>query len=205
MKSLKIPEPEKAVVEDLPQPSPGPAELLIKVMACGICGTDIHIFRGEYFGEYPIIPGHEFSGIVEEVGIQVTRFKPGDHVAVEPNIACNNCYNCLHNRQNFCLNWDAVGVTLPGGMAQYVLAPEQNTFDIGDLPFEAGAFMEPLSSVIHGLQKVAFKPGDRIAILGAGPIGLLMVQTVKHMGAVEVTSVDKNSARLEAAGKFVLI
>ncbi|GAG69477.1 unnamed protein product, partial [marine sediment metagenome] len=94
----------------------------------GICGTDIHVFRGEYLADYPIIPGHEFSGSIEEIGSRVKKLKTGDRVAVEPNIACDKCYNCLNNRQNFCLNWQGIGVTRPGAMAQYVVAPEKNVF-----------------------------------------------------------------------------
>jgi 2-desacetyl-2-hydroxyethyl bacteriochlorophyllide A dehydrogenase len=201
MKVLKIVEPHRAVIEELPEPVPDQDNVLIKVMASGICGTDIHILRGEYLGEYPLIPGHEFSGIVQEVGTAVTRFKPGDRVAVEPNVCCNNCYNCLHNRQNFCLNWQAIGVTRPGAMAEFVTAPEENTFDIGTIPFETAAFMEPLSCTVHGLGKVDFSLSNRIAILGAGPIGLLMIGLVKRLGSIEVTVVEKNRARLELAGE----
>jgi 2-desacetyl-2-hydroxyethyl bacteriochlorophyllide A dehydrogenase len=200
MNALQIHNPGDAGVVDRPVPDPGREEVLIKVMACGVCGTDIHIFRGEYFGEYPVIPGHEFAGVVEDTGAAVTRFRRGDRVAVEPNIACNNCESCLNNRQNFCLNWEAVGVTRPGGMAEYVLAPESNTFDVGDIPFEAAAFMEPLSCILHGFSKIRVEPGDRVALLGAGPIGLLMLQVAHHLGAVEVTVVDRNEERLRAAG-----
>jgi len=171
-------------------------------MASGICGTDIHIFRGEYLGTYPVIPGHEFSGIVTAVGGTVTRFKPGDRVAVEPNIACDNCYNCLNNRQNFCLNWQAVGVTRPGGMAQYVTAPEKACFDIGDLPFSEGAFMEPLSCVLHGMQRLGVALADKILILGAGPIGSLLLQVARLQGAAELAVVDKNRSRADSAQAF---
>jgi D-arabinitol dehydrogenase (NADP+) len=174
--------------------------VLIKVMASGICGTDLHIFRGEYMGGYPVIPGHEFAGVVEQVGTGITRFKPGDRVAVEPNIACDNCYNCLHNRHNFCLSWQAIGVTRPGGMAQYVTAPEKAVFGIGDLPFEYGAFMEPLSCVVHGVERAQVRLADHVAILGAGPIGILLLQTIRLQGAVEVTVVERNLARTELAG-----
>jgi D-arabinitol dehydrogenase (NADP+) len=202
MRALSIVKSGTVVVEEVEKPEPGPGELLIEIMACGICGTDIHIYRGEYLGAYPIIPGHEFSGVVVAVGDGITRFKRGDRVAVEPNISCNNCYSCLHNRQNFCLNWEAVGVTRPGAMAQYVVVPEENTFDIGSLPFEAGALMEPLSCIIHGLQKLDISLADRVALLGAGPIGLLMIQLIRHMGSVEVTVVDRNGARLDAAARY---
>ena len=122
-------------------PVPGPGEVLVKVAACGICGTDVHILRGEYLGDYPVIPGHEFAGEVVAAGDLVSRFRVGDRVAVEPNIACDNCEACLSNRQNFCLNWQAVGVTRPGGMAEYVVAPQKAVFDIGSL-----SLMRPPSS-----------------------------------------------------------
>lgn len=202
MKAVKIYKANEVSIENIQKPLPEKNEVLIKVMASGICGTDIHIFRGRYIGDYPVIPGHEFSGIVEEIGNNVTKFNTGDRVAVEPNISCNNCYNCLNNRQNFCLNWQAVGLTRPGGMAQYVAAPEQNTFDIGDIPFEAGALVEPLSCIIHSLQKINFSLGDKVAIFGAGPIGLLMLQIIKKIGAVEVSIVDKNKTRIKLAERY---
>jgi len=180
-------------------PSPGPGEVLIRVAACGICGTDVHIFRGEYMGEYPLVPGHEFSGEVVAVGEGVSRFRVGDRVAVEPNIACGNCEACLNNRQNFCENWQAIGVTLPGGMAEYVVAPEPAVFDIGSLSFAEGAFMEPLSCVIHGVERAGIRLGDRVAILGAGPIGLLMVQVVRLRGAATITVLERQAARRELA------
>lgn len=195
MKALKIITPNQLEIIDIPIPEPGENEVLIKVMASGICGTDIHIYRGEYMGDYPIIPGHEFSGIVEKVGEAVMRFRPGDRVAVEPNIACDNCYNCLNNRHNFCLNWSAVGVTRPGGMEQYVTAPEKAVFDIGDIPFEYGAFVEPLSCVLHGLERLDPEPASSTLILGAGPIGILLLQVLRLTGAAEITMVDKNRGR----------
>jgi len=197
MKSLVITEPNKAEVKSVPIPEPMEKELLIKIMACGICGTDIHIFRGEYFGNYPVVPGHEFSGIVEKIGQGVRRFKEGDRVSVEPNISCDSCNSCLNNRQNFCLNWEAIGVTRPGGMAQHVCAPEKNVFPIGNLPFESAAFMEPLSCVLHGIQRAKIALADKIAILGAGPIGLLMLKVIKNMGSTPVTVVDRNRSRVQ--------
>ncbi|MGC9399167.1 MAG: zinc-dependent alcohol dehydrogenase family protein [Anaerolineae bacterium] len=199
MKAVSIREPNVVEVVERPRPSPGPEEVLIAVRACGICGTDVHIFRGEYMGHYPVTPGHEFAGVVTAVGAEVTRFTPGDRVAVEPNLACDNCANCLNNRQNFCLNWEAIGVTRPGGMAEFVVAPENAVFDIGLLPFEVGAFMEPLSCVLHGVQKAQVRLADKVAILGAGPIGQLLAQTVRLQGAVEVTVVERNAARGELA------
>ncbi len=199
MKSARIPKPDQIEIVDFPDPEPGPGQAVIKVMAAGICGTDLHIFRGEYLGSYPVIPGHEFSGEVVAVGPGVTRFTTGDRVAVEPNISCNDCVACLNNRENFCRNWQAVGVTLPGGMSQYVVVPENAMFSIDDLPFEQAAFMEPLSCVIHGVERAGIRLGDKVAIWGAGPIGLMMLQLVRLQGATQVAVADLNLSRAELA------
>jgi 2-desacetyl-2-hydroxyethyl bacteriochlorophyllide A dehydrogenase len=159
----------------------------------------VHIYRGEYLGTYPITPGHEFAGAVAAVGADVSRFRPGDRVAVEPNIACNNCPACLSNRQNFCESWKGVGVTLPGGMAELVCVPENAVFGIGDLPFGAGAFVEPLSCVVHGMQRLDPRPSDRLLIVGAGPIGNLLMKTAIAMGASSITMVDRSESRVALA------
>ncbi|HEY9595821.1 MAG TPA: zinc-dependent alcohol dehydrogenase family protein [Spirochaetia bacterium] len=195
MKAAVIEKPGSIVLKDVPRPRVGPGDVLIEVKASGICGTDIHIFRGEYLGSYPVTPGHEFSGIVREVGAGVKRFAPGDHVAVEPNIACDNCPACLSNRQNFCDNWNGVGVTLPGGMAEMTTAPEKAVFKIGELPFISGAFVEPLSCVLHGVQRTGFTLADKVLIIGAGPIGILLLKTILLEGASAITSVDKVASR----------
>ena len=199
MECIVINKPGNIVVTEREIPEPGPTEVLIQVMASGICGTDLHIFHGEYLGDYPVIPGHEFSGVVTSAGSQVKRFKVGDRVAIEPNIACDNCDPCLNNRQNFCLNWQAIGVTLPGGMEQYVTAPEKAVFGIGELPFDQAAFMEPLSCVVHGIERARIDLADRIAILGAGPIGDLMLQMARIQGAVHITMLESNPGRAELA------
>jgi 2-desacetyl-2-hydroxyethyl bacteriochlorophyllide A dehydrogenase len=202
MKAVKIVSPNHLEIAQIPIPEPGETEVLIKVIASGICGTDIHIFRGEYLGDYPVIPGHEFSGLVEAVGDSVTRFKPGDRVAVEPNIACDNCLNCLNNRHNFCLNWSAIGVSRPGGMAQYLTAPEKAVFDIGNIPFDHGAFMEPLSCVLHGVERLDPDMASDIVIIGAGPIGILLLQVLRLEGAARITVADKNLSRAQYAEKM---
>jgi D-arabinitol dehydrogenase (NADP+) len=195
MRALTIQEPGVVEVRETPAPDPGPNEVQVKVAACGICGTDVHILRGEYMGEFPIVPGHEFAGQVTAVGTGVTRIRVGERVAVEPNIACDNCRNCLNNRQNFCLNWQAIGVTRQGGMAEYVVAPEKAVFSVQDLSFEAASFMEPLSCVVHGIERAEIGLGDRIAILGAGPIGLLLLQVARLRGATEITVLERQEAR----------
>ncbi len=199
MECVVIKQPREILFTEKEIPIPKDDEVLIKVMASGICGTDVHIYRGEYLGDYPVIPGHEFSGEVATLGNRVKRFKVGDRVAVEPNIACDNCEACLNNRQNFCENWQAVGVTLPGGMEQYVTAPEKAVFDIGNLPYDQAAFVEPLSCVIHGIERTHIELADKVAILGAGPIGDLMLQMARIQGAAQVTMLESNPGRAELA------
>jgi 2-desacetyl-2-hydroxyethyl bacteriochlorophyllide A dehydrogenase len=201
MKALIIEKPGTARIQTVPVAPVGEKDVRIKVKASGICGTDVHIFRGEYLGSYPVIPGHEFSGVIEETGGMVTRFKVGDRVAIEPNISCGNCHSCLNNRQNFCENWDGVGVTLSGGMAEYAVVPEKAVFNIGELPFLSGAFVEPLSCVLHGVERARFRLADKVLILGAGPIGVLLSKAIQLQGASEITQVDLNQSRLELAQK----
>jgi len=200
MKAAIIEKPLSISVRDVEAPRPTrPDELVVRVMASGICGTDVHIFHGEYMGSYPMTPGHEFSGVVVTVGDKVTRFAPGAHVAVEPNIPCDNCAACLNNRQNFCENWQAVGVTRPGAMAQFVLAPEKVVFDAGDIPFDQAAFMEPLSCVLHGIESAGIRLGDSVAVIGTGPIGMLLIRTARAWGATRFTVADLSEERLSAA------
>ena len=202
MKSVVIERPNEISVLERDIPEPGAGQLMVQVMASGICGTDLHIYRGEYMGKYPVIPGHEFSGIVTAVGSGISRFRVGDRVAVEPNIACDNCVNCLNNRQNFCLNWQAIGVTLPGGMEEYVIVPERAAFNIAELPFEVGAFMEPLSCVVHGIERARIGLADHVAIFGAGPIGNLMIQMARIQGAARITVLEINPGRADLASEL---
>lgn len=199
MKAALIQKPNEITIINTPIPEPGPLDVVMEVRASGICGTDIHIYRGDYIGDYPIIPGHEFAGVVTAVGSEVTRFSPGDHVAIEPNIACDDCPTCLENRQNFCENWIAVGVLVPGGMAQYASAPEKAVFSIGKMPFQSGSFVEPLSCVLHGVERCGIRLGDRVLIIGAGPIGNLLCQTIRSAGAATIVQIDKNPVRMSLA------
>ena len=176
MKAALIEKKDTLKIIDMEIPKPKMDEVLIEVHASGICGTDLHIYKGDYRGTYPIIPGHEFSGIIRSTGASVKSFKPGDRVTLEPNLSCGVCYECLNNRQHFCSNIESVGVTKPGGMAQYVTVPENAVFPIGGLSFEEAAFMEPLSCVLHGIERLNPNLADRVLLIGAGPIGLLILQ-----------------------------
>src|SRR5690348_124427 len=145
MRAAQIESPGKSRVLDVQEPVPGPGEVLIEVAAAGICGTDLHIFRGEYEATYPLIPGHEFSGTVKAIGEGVGRYRPGDRVTADPNIPCYRCPACQRNEPNQCENLAAIGVTRSGAFARYVVAPEGNVFPIGSLSFAQAALIEPLA------------------------------------------------------------
>jgi 2-desacetyl-2-hydroxyethyl bacteriochlorophyllide A dehydrogenase len=174
-------------------------DVLIKVHAAGICGTDLHIFKGEYEATYPLTPGHEFSGEVVAVGANVSRFHVGDRVTADPNIPCNKCDYCQRNEPNQCRNLRAIGVTRNGGFAEYVVAPEGVVFSIGDMSYSAAALIEPLACVVWGLKQVEVQPGDSALVLGAGPMGLLVAQSLKSAGAAQVVVTDIVHWRLEMA------
>lgn len=198
----KINAPEQAMVVTVEAPRPGPDDVLIEVYVAGICGTDLHIFKGEYEAQYPLIPGHEFSGIVTAVGENVTRFQPGDRVTVDPNIPCHRCPACQRNAPNQCENFSAIGVTRDGGFAEVVVAPEGSVLDIGDLSFGAAALVEPLACVVWGLKRVQTQPGDSALVFGAGPMGCLVAQGLLKAGAARVVITDVVPERLAIAASL---
>ncbi|MFN8376346.1 MAG: zinc-dependent alcohol dehydrogenase family protein [Anaerolineae bacterium] len=199
MKAARIEQPNQAIVTSVPEPEMSADELIIRVHSAGICGTDLHIYKGEYEAVYPLVPGHEFSGEVVAVGANVTRFKVGERVTADPNIPCNRCANCQRNEPNQCKNLKAVGVTRDGAFAEYVVVHEGNVFPIEGISYKAAALIEPLACVVWGLKQVEVQPGDSTLIFGAGPMGCLLLQAVKHAGAARVVVVDTVPWRLELA------
>lgn len=162
-------------------------EVLVKVSACGVCGTDVHIFHGDKGSaevDPPVILGHEISGIVERIGNKVSRLKPGDHVALDPNIYCGECHYCRIGKKQLCMNLQAIGVTRNGGFADYCYAPESQCFLLSDeVPLDEGAMAEPLACCIHGMDRLGLKHGETVCVIGGGAIGLLMVQLSRLGGA----------------------
>ena len=196
MRAGKIEAPGQAEFTSTKIPQIGSDDVLIQVYAAGICGTDIHIFKGEYEAKYPLIPGHEFSGVVAGVGDRVTRYEVGDRVTADPNIPCNCCPACQRNEPNQCHNLAAVGVTRDGAFAEYVVVPEGNVFAIGNISFAAAAMVEPLACVAWGLERVRIPPGASVLILGAGPMGCLLAQAIRASGASRLVVSDTVPYRL---------
>lgn len=191
-----------AKIAEVPIPTPKDNEVVIKVMATGLCGTDVKILKGEFDAKPPVVEGHEFSGKVEKVGKNVKRFKAGQRVTADPNIFCEKCDFCKENAQNFCEDFIGVGGAIDGAFAQYVAVPEATVFDIGELDYEVAAFAEPLSCVVHGQQQARPNLGAHVLIFGAGAIGLLHLQVAKHNGAAYAAVVDVRQERLAIAQKL---
>jgi 2-desacetyl-2-hydroxyethyl bacteriochlorophyllide A dehydrogenase len=203
MKACLFEAKEKYVICDIEKPVPQKDEVLIRVKVVGICGTDIHILKGEYFSDFPLIAGHEFSGEVVEVGEEVTQFQPGDRVTADPNIFCDKCYFCKINKNNHCLDSHVVGVTQNGAFAEYVAVSEKGIFSIPDhLSYSEAALAEPLACVVYGIRRSGIKPGEKVLIFGAGAIGLLLMSLLKMNGASQVVMVDISQKKLDFAKKM---
>ncbi|MEK8130049.1 zinc-dependent alcohol dehydrogenase family protein [Paenibacillus filicis] len=200
MKALVIENPFQATIQEVPYPQPGPGEVTIKVENVGICGTDIHIYEGKFIASYPLIPGHEFSGVIHELGEGVNGFQVGDRVSAEPNIFCGQCEYCLTHRGNQCKNWEAVGVSLNGSMAEFVRVPICNVIKLPDsMSFEEGAFIEPVACVVHGMNRLQLQVGNRVILFGAGAMGQQLVQALSKAGASELVVVDVSQNKLDMA------
>jgi L-iditol 2-dehydrogenase len=187
------------VVRDEAGPVPAPGEVLIRVAAAGICGTDRHLLKGEFLGKPPVILGHEFSGTIEALGEGVVTHGPGDRVTCDPNIACGACPSCLRGRINLCENLVAVGIQRDGGFATFASIPAHRALPLPDhLSLRDAALAEPLACCLHALDIGAPRPGENVTILGGGVIGLLCLQLARLSGA-EVLLVTRSPHRRRIA------
>ena len=191
-------------LEEVPDPVPGPGEVLVSVHAVGICGSDVHGFIGKTGRRKPpMVMGHEATGVVAQVGAGVTHFKPGDRVVLNPILSCDVCRNCRAGRPNICLDRHALGVDLPGAYADYVQLAERMLWPMPDeLSFVAGALVEPLAVAMHAVNLTPIRLMDTVAIVGAGTIGLLTLMAAKLAGAGTVIVTDKSVHRLDVAKRL---
>jgi len=194
-------EPTKIVVEEADIPEPGPGEIQVKVAVCGICGSDVHAFRGKHpFVSPPIVPGHEFSGSVSKLGEGVKGFSEGERIVVEPSLTCGTCWNCRNGLYNICTNLKVLGCQAPGAFAQYISVPADKVYKLPeDMDFDDGALVEPSAVGVHAVRKSQISLGDRVVVLGAGIIGLSIVQAAKIAGAGEIIVAGHHEGRLKVA------
>jgi threonine 3-dehydrogenase len=196
-----------AAVKDVPMPKVGPKDVLIRVKIGAICGSDVHIYGWDPWAQsvvpsLPHILGHEFAGEVVEVGKEVHHLQPGDHVAGETHIPCDNCYFCLTGQRHICLSMKVYGVHSQGIFSEYTTVPEPCAVKIPqEIPFPVAAMMEPCGVAVHGLSKGIIS-GKTLLIFGCGPIGLFALQGALAYGASRVYVVDISANRLKMAQSF---
>lgn len=203
MKSVLYRARNEVAVADLPDPVAGPGEAVVEVRASGICHTDVEVLRGNYgTSAFPVVPGHEFAGLVVDVGAGVAGIGTGDRVVVDPNIECGACPACRRGWSHLCENLRAYGVTQHGGFAERCVVSAAALHPIGDLPFHIAALAEPMGCVLNGLDAAGAGLARNALIFGAGPMGLLMAVALRSRGMAEVALVDLDEARLERVGGF---
>ena len=193
-------------VVDIEKPTPKAGEVLVKVMACGICGTDVHIFCGDG-GCFPTpsgtVLGHEFAGLVEAVGEGVVDVKPGDKVAVDPNQLCGECYYCKSGIGHFCEKMTGIGTGVNGGFAEYCCVPQSQVYKFSDkITYEMAAMAEPVACCVHGIDMCNISCGDTVMVIGGGMIGMIMLQLAKLRGAGKLIMMEIVPEKREIAKRL---
>ncbi|MCF7928327.1 MAG: alcohol dehydrogenase catalytic domain-containing protein [Spirochaetales bacterium] len=211
MKAHVFYEKEKMQLEDVPVPEISDIEVLVKVKKVGICGSDISYYYGlspvdTPTGKGPLTLGHEFTGVVEKVGsvpASMGLYKEGDRVVVNPVQNCNACYMCADGKPHLCQNMSVLGVSVPGAFAEYVASKYTGLFKLPDnISFEGGALTEPMACALNGMRRLEIEPGNFVTVFGPGPMGMMMVQMARAMGAGKVALVGTRDYRLEWGKKF---
>jgi D-arabinitol dehydrogenase (NADP+) len=203
MKALVYTAPETYSVTEVPTPQPHGTEVLIRVCACGLCKTDVHIHHGHFLSAFPLIPGHEFAGEVVAVGDAVTQAKVGDRVVADNERQCGTCFYCRRGQPLFCENEVMQGVNAPGGFAEYVQVEEEQVYHLDDhVSFLEGALIEPTACAVHGIDVIDPQVGDEVLQFGAGPTGLILAQLLRQNGAASLVMADLSPAKLDLAARY---
>jgi L-iditol 2-dehydrogenase len=206
MKALLLSEYGRLDTVDVPMPRPGPEEVLVRVEACGICGSDVHGYDGSSGRRIPpLIMGHEASGTVSAVGPGATKFKPGDPVTFDSTVYCGHCEYCRKGEVNLCENRQVLGVSIPeyrreGAFAEYVVVPERIVYRLPDnVPFREAAMVEPLAVAVHAVSLSRLPEGASALVVGAGMIGLLVLEALRAAGCKNIIVTDIDESRLQLA------
>ena len=201
MRVLQIPEIGRADVAERPLPEAGPDEVLVDVLACGLCGTDRHILRGEYPSRLPLVLGHEFGGRIRSSSPE-SSWRPGDLVSVDPNISCGECVDCIAGRVALCPSRYALGVDVDGGLSEVVVVPESQLHRVADVDPHHLAFVEPLACCLRGMDLAHLEGREHVAVVGGGVMGQLVVQLAAIAGAARVTLITRQASRRRLAEKL---
>lgn len=195
MRAILCEEPGRLRLVERPEPVPAAGEVLVRIGRAGVCGTDFHIFRGKQpYLEYPRVIGHELAGEIAQVP-SGSSLRSGQRVAVIPYISCMECVACRRGKTNCCQRIRVLGVHIDGGLCDYLAVPERNVLPVGDLPLDHAAMIEFLAISVHGVRRASPGPGDRVLVVGAGPIGMAATIFAKARGAA-VTALDVRADRL---------
>ena len=200
MRAAVVSGPQRFEVQQTDVPQPGPGRVLVRVRNCGICGSDLHFYRGEFPPSPGLRLGHEISGEIAELGAGVTGLSTGQPVAIEPVETCRSCAYCVTGREQICPDRKFLGTMLPGAFADYIDVPAHIAHPLpAGVDFEAGALVEPLAVTVHGLRQVGLAYGERVCVLGAGTIGLMAIIAARALGASDVFATARYPHQAEAA------
>lgn len=193
--------PGKIKFREVPVPEIGANQVLVKMMRLGICGSDIHVYHGKHpYTSYPVTQGHEVSGIIAQVGGQVKDLQVGQKVVIEPQVYCGRCYPCTHGKYNLCEQLKVMGFQTTGAASEFFAVDAGKVDVIPDtMSLDEGAMIEPLAVTVHAAKRFPGLSGARVCILGCGPIGILLMQSCKALGAAEVMVTDVSDYRLSLA------
>lgn len=193
--------PGEIVFKEIDKPSPAAGEVVVKIMKIGVCGSDIHVWHGKHpFTSYPVTQGHEVSGEITELGAGVAGLRVGQKVTIQPQVVCGECYPCRHGKYNLCESLKVMGFQTTGVASEYFAVDAKKVTPLPEaMSFDEGAMIEPLAVAVHAVRKFGDMQGMRVAVLGAGPIGILVAQAAKGMGAERVLITDISDVRLEKA------
>ena len=193
--------PKEITFREVDIPEPGPDQVLVKIKRIGVCGSDIHVFHGMHpYTKYPVTQGHEVSGKIVKLGQYVSNLQVGQRVTIEPQVFCGRCHPCLHGKYNICENLKVMGFQTVGTASEYFAVDASKITPLPEgMSYNEGAMIEPLAVTVHAGKRFADMKGAKVAVLGAGPIGILLSQAVKALGAAEVMITDISEKRLELA------
>jgi D-arabinitol dehydrogenase (NADP+) len=202
MKAIVYDAPKQFQYKDVPDPEAGPDDVIVRIQACGLCGTDLHIHEGDFAPRWPLIPGHEFTGEILSVGSNIKDLKVGQRMVGNSNESCGKCFYCLRGEPLLCLNLAAYGVTMNGGFAEYLRIKADRVFPIHNLSPREAVMVEPTSCAIHGMEVLAAKPGSDVLLFGAGPTGQVLAQLIKLNGAGKLVVAAPAGQKLDLIKKL---
>jgi D-arabinitol dehydrogenase (NADP+) len=202
MKAIVYDAPRQFKYKEVPEPEIQSDDVLVRIDACGLCGTDLHIHEGEFAPNFPLIPGHEFTGEIVALGGSVKGLTQKQRVVGNSNESCGKCFYCMRGDFLLCLNLQAYGVTQDGGFAQYLRIKADRIFPIGNLTSREAVMVEPSACAVHGMEVLAMKPGSDVLLFGAGPTGQVLAQLLKLNGAGRLVVAAPPGPKLELAGRL---